>query len=253
MQINTDGLVVKEMSISDKDKLITILTRDKGLIRAFVKNAKNLKNKNAVGTQLLCYSQFIIYKTRDKYIVNEAFAEQIFFNLRNNIEKLSIAQYFCELTMYLFDENIASETLLRLILNALHFLCNKKIDNKLIKSIVEMRIISISGYMPNLIACKICSKYESNYMYFCVDKGCIYCDKCFNYKSTSTKEIKLNIGSLTALRHSIYADFKKLFSFHLAEKSANFFFKASEEYVLSKLDKNLKSLDFYKQICYDIK
>ena len=121
MQLSTDGLVIKEMNISENDKLITILTRKEGVIRAFVKGAKRIKNKNNVATQLLCYSRFSIYKGRDKYIVDEAQLKEIFFELRNDIEKLAIAQYFCELCMEAIPEEVDSEDFLRLILNALFF------------------------------------------------------------------------------------------------------------------------------------
>ena len=146
MKLSTDGLILKEMSISDNDKLITILTRKKGVIRAFVKGAKNLKNKNAAATQLLCYSRFTIYKGRDKYIIDESQLEELFFELRGDIEKLSIAQYFCELCISVIPEETYSEDFLRLILNALFFLCKDKLDKELVKSLVEMRLMSFSGY-----------------------------------------------------------------------------------------------------------
>ncbi|MBQ5566120.1 MAG: recombination protein O N-terminal domain-containing protein, partial [Clostridia bacterium] len=36
MKFNTDGLVIREQSIKEQDKLITVLTRSDGLIRAFI-------------------------------------------------------------------------------------------------------------------------------------------------------------------------------------------------------------------------
>ena len=62
MQIRTDGLIIKEKLVSENDKLVTILTRNFGIIRAFAQSVKNLKNKNFSSTQLLCYSDFIIFK-----------------------------------------------------------------------------------------------------------------------------------------------------------------------------------------------
>ena len=40
MQINTDGLIIREQSIGESDRLVTVLTREQGILRAFVRGAK---------------------------------------------------------------------------------------------------------------------------------------------------------------------------------------------------------------------
>ena len=34
MQINTDGLIIREQSIGESDRLVTVLTREQGILRA---------------------------------------------------------------------------------------------------------------------------------------------------------------------------------------------------------------------------
>mgnify|MGYP002559766223 CR=1 FL=1 len=46
MQVSSDGLIIMEKAISENDKLVTILTRKFGIIRAFAKGVKSIKNKN---------------------------------------------------------------------------------------------------------------------------------------------------------------------------------------------------------------
>jgi len=72
MQINTEGLVLMEKSVGESDRLVTVLTRDEGVIRAFVQQAKRLQNRKLSSTQLLSYSRLSVYKGRDKYIINDA-------------------------------------------------------------------------------------------------------------------------------------------------------------------------------------
>lgn len=249
MKLSTDGLVLKEMNISDNDKLITILTRKEGVIRAFVRGAKNLKSKNASATQLLCYSRFTIYKGRDKYIIDESQLDELFFELRSDIEKLSIAQYFCELCISVVPEETDSEDFLRLILNALFFLCKDKLNKELIKSVVEMRLMFLAGYAPNLVCCKGCAKYEDDYMYFVPKNGDLYCASCF--KENTYSGLRMDMGVLTALRHSIYCEFKSIFSFNLSCESKKALAKVTETYVCSKLERTFRSLDFYTQIKTD--
>ena len=106
MQINTDGLIIREQSIGESDRLVTVLTREQGILRAFVRGAKAMKSRSASSTQLLCYSRLSIYEGREKYIIDEAEPIEVFFSLRTDFEKLSLAQYFCELALALAPEGL---------------------------------------------------------------------------------------------------------------------------------------------------
>lgn len=67
------------------------------MVRASARGARNLKSRNASATQLLSYSRLSLYKGREKYIIDDAQPIQVFFDLRSDLEKLALAQYFCEL------------------------------------------------------------------------------------------------------------------------------------------------------------
>ena len=78
MKVEIDGLVINEQPIAEKDKLVTILTSTMGVIRAFVRGAKNIRSSKCAATQLLCYSKFNIYQSKDKYIVDDAYTVEMF-------------------------------------------------------------------------------------------------------------------------------------------------------------------------------
>lgn len=247
MQINTDGLIVKEQNIGESDRLVTVLTREEGILRAFVRGAKRMKSRNASSTQLLCYSRLSIYKGRDTYVIDEAQPEEVFFPLRQDMEKLSLAQYFCELSMSLVPENAEAGDFLRLVLNGLYFLSSGKRPASLIKAVVEMRMLSLAGYMPDLIYCQGCGTYEADEMYFLPRQGTLYCGDCYR-KAQRSHGIAMNRGVTTALRHTIYADFSKLFAFSLPEEGRKRLAYLSERYLLSQLDRQFATLQFYHQI-----
>ena len=53
-------------------------------------------------------------------------------------------------------------------------------------------------------------------MYFMVKQGSLYCGSC--YPQFAPGGVLMNRGVTTALRHTIYADFNKVFSFTLPAK-----------------------------------
>lgn len=247
MKISTEGLVVSEQAVGEYDKLITVLTKKEGLIRAFVRSARNVKNKNSIGSQLLCYADFLIYKGKDKYIITETIPKNLFFDLRNDIEKLALSQYFCELAILLIPQGEFSDEPLRLLLNSFYYLINKKVPSKVLKSIVEIKMISIAGFMPDLICCKKCGNYVSDYMYLSIKNGNLICFDCFKNCKDNTA-ILLSKGAVAAFRHIIYSEFNKIFSFELDIKSQELLSVASEKYLLEKTEHNFKTLNFYKTL-----
>mgnify|MGYP004514756543 FL=1 len=239
----TKGLVIKERTVGESDRLVTLLTADYGLVNAFVRNAKQLKNKLSASTSLFAYCEFSIYQGRDANVVDNATVIEMFFDLRSDIERLAAAQYFAQLAYELANEGQPEEEMLSVILNSLHLLCKGEKSIAQIKSVVEFRLMSLSGYMPNILACANCGTYESDIMYFDTLDGCVYCANCHKIGAiTCPKNV------ITAVRFICLTEPKKIFSFSLSSENLEILSKISEQYVLSRIQKRLPTLEFYKSV-----
>ncbi|MDO4743243.1 MAG: DNA repair protein RecO [bacterium] len=246
MLLTTTGIVLKEINIGESDRHITILTKDKGIVRAFAGSARRYKNRKSAATQLLCYSNFTLYKSRDTYKVNEASPIEVFFSLREDIERLTIAQYISELCIYTAPQDEEAEDYLRLVLNSFSFLANGKISPKLIKSITELRVAALSGYMPDLVGCCMCGKSDNRSYRFNPIYPQIICNDCVN--SDAQGFIELDNTTLAAMRHIIYSEFKKLYSFSIPDNSIDYLSYVTEKYVLAQTERRFSTLDFYHNL-----
>lgn len=245
MTIRTDGIVIREQITGERDRLVTLLTRENGIIKAFVNGAKSPKSKNAAATGLLCYSDFLIEKnSKNIYVVKEAAAKEVFFSLREDIVALSLAQYFAELTYELASREEKSEEFLSLILNAVYLVTKGKKNNALIKSVAELRMLCIAGYMPSVVACVNCGQYESQNMYFDLFTGELFCEQC-NLKN-SLQQLPLSVVS--AIRFICFSDANKIFSFNLPEEEMETLSWITERYLRNITGKKFRTLDFYKMM-----
>jgi DNA repair protein RecO (recombination protein O) len=104
--------------------------------------------------------------------------------------------------------------------------------------------MSLSGYMPDLVACEKCGEYETEYMYFNSEEGKLYCKECA--PSSFCKCISSSV--VTAMRYVALSDFGKIFSFTLNEDGLNSFCNITEEYLLNKTQRKFKTLEFYNVI-----
>ena len=245
MKLSTDGLIIKENNYGDSDRILTILTRDKGVIRAFAHGVRRLKNRNATATTLLCYSKFVLFKSKDTYQVDEATAVELFFSLRADIEALAVAQYFCELCLQFAPVEAEAESYLRLVLNSLYFLSTKKRSPEFLKCVTEFRMLSISGYMPNLVACNHCAVYEADVMYFDPLEGMLYCADC---KPADKRLMPLSRAVLAAMRHIVYSELNKLYQFELPPETLLALSQVTEAYLLTQSERKFSTLDFYHSI-----
>lgn len=252
MQIKTKGIILKQRNIGENDRIVTILSPELGVIEASARGCKSVKSSLASSVQILGYSDFCLYKGKSQYIINSAESINSFYFLRLDVVKLSLAGYFCELICYLSktdDEN--ANLYLKLILNSLYFLQEDKIDIPLLKSIFELRALSIGGFMPNLVCCDECAIFEKDTMYFFPLKGILICEDCLsNLKFNTENSIKILVplSVLSALRHIIYSEFEKLFLFRLKGESLKQLNYITENYMLLHTEAKFNSLSMYHSI-----
>lgn len=243
MQTKTKGLIIREQTVGESDKLVTVITENFGLIKAFVRRAKTIKSQNLSATSLFAYSEFSLYRSKEAYVIDNATSIEVFFNLRSDIETLSLAQYFAQLACFLGTEEQPMPGMLRLLLNALYLLCQGKKSHPLIKATVELRMLALGGYMPDLTACYRCGTYESEIMYFDMEEACIYCKDCYRNNA-----VELPLAVVTAMRFICFVDLSKVFSFNLSEENMALLCSTVEKYLLSRIDGRLTTLEFYKTI-----
>lgn len=243
MKIQTPGLIIKETNVGENDKLLVILTKDHGIIRAFADGVRRMKSKNSAATSLLCYANFTLYQNKDTYKVGDSSPIELFFDLRYHLEELALAQYFCEMAIKLTPEEFEPTDILRLLLNSLHFLTKQNKPINIIKAVTELKLTSLSGFMPNLTVCADCGEEEA--FRFSYSEGCLFCLDCSKELNDTTV---LNPTVLAAMRHIIYSDFSKIYSFEIPEKDAEILSLITEKYVSVQSEYKFKTLDFYKSV-----
>lgn len=248
MLLKTTGIVLKRRSIGEYDGIVTILTKELGLIEATVNGVKRIKSAMAGATQMLVYGEFCLYKGKKYYSVNSAETLESFYDLRLDVEKLALASYFCDLTHYLLPEGVGDTwPFLRLLLNTLSFLKGDQRNPLLLKVIYELRMLSLSGFMPDLVGCTDCGTFEDEKMKFYPLSGNLRCGNC----ATQTDSAYVDAAPpavLLAMRHIIYAEDAKLFSFRMTGSSLLNLCYLTEHYLLLQTEKEFKSLSVFWQL-----
>ncbi len=241
-EIKAKGIVIKETQYGESNKMLTIFTKEMGIIRAALYGAKSIKNgKSALG-QFLGYSEFQLSEGKGGvYTVTSGTLKEGFFSISEDIEKLSIAVYFSDLVYHAIGLENSDDATLTLLLNTLYALCYNDLDIKKAKAVFELRLMSIVGYRPLLTKCVKCGNIN-NIVGFSSKDGGILCRECSGENGKITKSV------VDAMNYIISADAKKIFSFTISQEVQALLGKVTEDYVRVQLDQEFSSLEYFKRI-----
>ena len=244
--IKTKGLIIKQSDFKEANRILTIFTKDFGIINAVAYGAKSIRNKNSASTQVMTYAEFILLNTnKDMMSVQSADIIDSFFRVKEDIIKLSLCTYFADLIYALLNSNSPDCDMLSLILNSVYALSYKEIDIKKVKAVFELRAMAYGGYMPNISCCVGCSSVD-NITHFNSQKGGIVCRNC-----NKSGGHLIDAEVYHTLSYILTADAKKMISFDVSEDTMRRVAEIAEEYVSAYCDKKFKSLEYYKQIQID--
>lgn len=244
MQTATDALVLRDRRQDEQDRLLTLLTADQGIVTAYAKGAGRMKGSMASATELLCYSHFVLFQNRESCFADRAEVNTQFFGIRKDLDKLSLATYFAQLCCELLPEREPAFEALRLMLNALHYLEREKLPALQLKAIVELRLLTLTGYMPDLVGCRVCGEVPEDGVLFDPVGGDFCCPGCAPQGAAGL--IPLAPGVFAAMRHIIYSNFERLFAFRIAPESVAALANVCEQYLLCQVERVLPALNFYK-------
>lgn len=248
MEISTVGIVIREFGQGENDKLLTILTPN-GKIYALAKGVKKLSSKNAPACQLFVYSEYELMQKGGRNIVKTALSKELFYNMRSDMARYSLACYFAEVLSYVTTENNDETETLRLFLNTLYALSNKpEIPLWQIKGAFELKLMCILGFAPDFKNCFECGCEieigRSNVFSF--EESALICEKC--RKGNVAFSCTVSGDTCLALKYISASTLTNFLSFNIDSSYGTEFSFICENYLIHKTERNYETLKIYKSI-----
>ena len=241
------ALVIYETDVGEQDKLLTLLSGQRGKLTAKVHGCRNIKSKNMACSSLFCYGTFTITEKNGRYTVKESSLQENFFDLRMDINRLALGNYIAEVLLRVCTEENDETELLILGLNTLYAACKKDKPLSLLKAVFELRTLSVLGFMPDLSGCSECGADESGF-YFDLQEGNLLCGDCRQLSKRQTPMMSIGIDTLSAMRYVLSAGSKRIFAFELSGSSLDELCTLSERFLITQTETNYKTLKFYHSI-----
>lgn len=230
------GVVLSESNMGDFDKMLTILTPNFGKISCVAKGARKPRSALLAGSQIFCFGEYLMYKGTNTYHINSVEPIEVFYNIRTDLDKLNVAVHINKIVQEVTGENQNCFNIMQLLLNTLYVISETDKNLDLVLSIFKLRLLSILGFRPNVNECVNC-KGKEDLIYFSLRDNGVKCKSCGKQDKSS---ITINKSTYNAIKYTITAPPKKLFSFSIKDESLEEFKLVTKLYFNEKLEKEYK-------------
>lgn len=235
------GFVLRAVPVGDSDRIVDILTRERGLLTASVRGARRTRSPMLAATQEFALSDFNLLSTRGKLIATSAELVESFIGLQSDLTLLVCAAHLSEIFLDCLRHDTEQPDLYPLWAYAIHALLSKQQDPLLVTHVCGLRLMKLVGYEPRLDACVACGKGELPLWFSHADCGLVCARHLTEARSISA--VSLSGGLLALLRHTMTAPIERLYAFKVDAAVADAFTTLSRRYVAERMEKSYTRLD----------
>ena len=221
MDITVKGVVLKTTEYKDNDKLLTILTLEKGKILVKARGVKKSTSKLKAFCQSFCFADFELTSSGAGYVLTGVNEIENFYNLTTNINKFSYAFCVLELVDKICTENQEYISIFIDMLKTLQQMTKDDVDCRLVLCKFILSLLNHEGFNINLNKCSNCKTPLVSDLYFDLNRGDVLCPAC-----KALDSIILEKAVFSALKILSNCDFDRLSTIKLSnaiiEKTLSF-------------------------------
>lgn len=173
MEFKTDALVLRSADYGENDRIVTLLTAERGKIAATMKGVKKAGAKLNFASQPFCFAEYVLATKGTRNTVTGASLHDGFFALREDIAALygaACVTQACDLLLY---EGMTGGELLIAAVRALGRLSAGEGAGALVGFL--LKALSLAGYPVEAAACPVCGNLPSRRMKFDMEHGIFTC------------------------------------------------------------------------------
>ncbi|MEO0852681.1 MAG: DNA repair protein RecO [Cyanobacteria bacterium J06648_11] len=183
------GINLKSMPLGESDRIVTLLTKEFGLVRAVAKGARKTKSSLGGRTEPFVVNDLSLAKGRSLDRIAQAETLCSFSGLRSGLAKLTVAQYWAELVLHQALSQQPQEEIFAGLLEHLERLAAARSRSETLPLLGHgiYHLLAIAGVAPQVHRCHYCRcrvglrdrevKSDREFL-FSPASGGVLCDAC---------------------------------------------------------------------------
>lgn len=234
----TRAVVIKTQDIKESDKLLWLFSEKLGKISTIAKGAKKNRSNLFSTTLQFCYGDYVVYKGKSLYIINESIVIDSFQDLISDLDLLTYASYFCELIDISMQDEESNRELFRYLITAFYLMKNNAVDIETLSRAFEIKVLQSTGYDFNLDYCSSCRKKitASNYISLQYSGG--VCNEC-----ERSNGLYINYAAYNALKYLSKVPLENVYRVTLSKETKKELYKILSLFIEQNYFRKPKSLE----------
>lgn len=171
----TEGIVLKTFPYGEADLLVTYLTRDLGLRKAFAKSPRKMKSRFGSSLEPFTCARVAFFGRESAALPRLTQSDIIrpFQGLRESLSSMLMLSAMAELTINFLREGVRSAEAFVLFRDVLELM--EEEPRRLYPLCYQARFLGLKGYLPSLRGCAKCGREAS---IFYPSQGSVMCGVC---------------------------------------------------------------------------
>jgi len=176
-----EGVVLRTMRLGEADRIVTLLTRGRGKVRAVAKGVRKTKSRFGGRLEPLGHVALLLYEGRELDIVTQVESIEHFRAVREDLDRLAKANALLEVADQVAQERHANVGLYRMLLGALRALAAH--NSPLLVPAFFLKVLAGEGAQPVLDGCAGCDRptteiSATDSVAFDLAEGGVLCPAC---------------------------------------------------------------------------
>jgi DNA repair protein RecO (recombination protein O) len=242
----TEAIVLRRSDLGEADRLLTLLTPDRGKLRVIAKGARKIASRKSGHVELFYRVSLLIARGRGDFdIVSQAETIEPSRALREDLTRSTYAHYAAELIDRFAEEGTAQPELFDLLRNGLGWFSDAA-DPALAARYFELRLLTLAGFQPQVFHCAGGGeslaeiKDDETYGWSPRQGGAL----CPRHAADRTDISRLSLGAIKVIRHALRSEYQAFVALTLRESVALEVERALRRYLTYVLERELKSIEF---------
>ena len=249
--IQVRGIILRETDYREADRIVDILTAERGLVSAAARGARRQKSALLQTTQALGFCDFELFLNArtGMYSINAAERVADFRRIREEVERLVCAAHLAELMGDAArDDHSDSSDLYRLMAVSLAALDREDREPILVVRAFEIRLMCLLGFTPVLDECSICgTPLSDDSARFSFSMCGMVCGSA-SCKARAGDRLSVPDGTLACMRYLRDTPLDRLFSFRIERRELESLSVISERFVSGQMEKKYSKLDLLSKL-----
>ncbi len=204
--LRLEAIVLRTFALGDTSRIVVLYTRERGLVRAVAKGARQPKSKFAGALEPLSRIEAFLYwkESRDLQLLASAELVEAWAGGIVDLERIAHAQAAAEFVDRLVWGEETHEDLYDLLRDALHASARAgTAELPAVTIAFQMQAAALLGYRPVLDRCAGCQRPVAREAHFAAERGGLLCANC---ASREPGAIRLSLAAVADLSRLASAD-----------------------------------------------